>query len=205
MYTQMYTHWSLKSIMQALFGLYTISMKYLFKRSNRNTHYYKRRVPKDLQSHYPKPFIEISLKKNDKSIAVALCEIQHKKIEKEFSRLRQGLPKEQVITDYQKTLNKLNEYNLTPQDSVNRNNDAELARDRFYESIDDTIYERTTPEEYTALQANHTALPLHLLSTQQRDALAIIQGTFRLSSSQYPSEYLRLLGKTENKKSHCRM
>ena len=105
-----------------------------------------------------------------------------------------------MITDYQKTLNKLNEYNLSPQDSVNRNNDAELARDRFYESIDDTIYERTTPEEYTALQANHTTLPLHLLSTQQRDALAIIQGTFRMSASQYPSEYLRLLGKTENKK-----
>ena len=61
----MYTHWSLKVIMQALFGLYTISMKYLFKRSNRNTYYYKRRVPKDLQSHYPKPFIEISLEVKD--------------------------------------------------------------------------------------------------------------------------------------------
>ncbi len=109
----MYTHWRLKVIIQALFGLYTISMKYLFKRSNRNTYYYKRRVLKDLQSHYPKPFIEISLKKNDKSITAELCEIQHKKIEKEFARLRRELPKEQVISDYQKTLNKLNEYNLS--------------------------------------------------------------------------------------------
>jgi hypothetical protein len=54
-------------MIQIALGSYTIVMNYLFKRSNRNTYYYKRRVPKDLQAHYPKSFIEISLRQNDQT------------------------------------------------------------------------------------------------------------------------------------------
>tara|TARA_B110000503_G_scaffold97976_1_gene146873 strand:+ start:112 stop:393 length:282 start_codon:yes stop_codon:yes gene_type:complete len=55
-------------MIQITLGSYTIVMNYLFKRSNRNTYYYKRRVPKDLQAHYPKPFIEISLRQSDQTV-----------------------------------------------------------------------------------------------------------------------------------------
>lgn len=48
-------------MMQRNVGTYTISIKYLFKRGNRNTYCYRRRVPNELAQHYPKPFIEISL------------------------------------------------------------------------------------------------------------------------------------------------
>ena len=50
-------------------GEYTIAMKYLFKRSNRYTYYYKRKVPDDLQTHYHKPFIEISLGQTDRALS----------------------------------------------------------------------------------------------------------------------------------------
>ena len=62
-------------MMQFAIGTYTISMKYLFKRSNRNTYYHRRRVPADLADQYPKPFIEISLKQNDKSVVAALVAV----------------------------------------------------------------------------------------------------------------------------------
>lgn len=53
-------------------GTYTISMKYLFKRGNRNTYYYRRRVPTELAEYCPKPFIEISLKHSDRAaLAIA--------------------------------------------------------------------------------------------------------------------------------------
>ncbi|MGB2358865.1 MAG: DUF6538 domain-containing protein [Porticoccaceae bacterium] len=47
-------------------------MKYLFKRGNRNTYYYRRRVPTELAEYCPKPFIEISLKHSDRAaLAIA--------------------------------------------------------------------------------------------------------------------------------------
>ena len=87
-------------MLQINIGSYSFSMKYLFKRSSRNTYYYKRRVPKDLQEHYPKPFIEISLKQNDKSIAAALYQEKHRLVEEQFKRLRQGLPKHNLLSNY---------------------------------------------------------------------------------------------------------
>jgi hypothetical protein len=84
-------------MMQFAIGTYSISMKYLFKRSNRNTYYYRRRVPADLAEQYPKPFIEISLKQNDKSVAAALYQEKHRLVEDQFKRLRQGLPKHNVL------------------------------------------------------------------------------------------------------------
>ena len=35
------------------------------------------------------------------ALAAVICEQQHKKIEQQFARLRQGLPKDQVLTNYQ--------------------------------------------------------------------------------------------------------
>lgn len=88
-------------------------MKYLLKRSNRNTYYYRRRVPADLADQYPKPFIEISLKQNDKSVAAALYQEKHRLVEEQFKRLSRGLTKNQVLTDYQTALKLLASHGLT--------------------------------------------------------------------------------------------
>jgi len=53
-------------------------------------------VPKDLEEHYPKPFIEISLRQTDRSVAAAICQETHLLVEEQFKRLRQGLPRDRV-------------------------------------------------------------------------------------------------------------
>ena len=185
-------------MIQITIGSYTIAMNYLFKRSNRNTYYYRRRVPKDLQAHYPKPFIEISLKQNDQTLAAVLCEEKNRIVEQQFKRLYQGLPKDQVLTNYEGALKHLGDFNLTPRDMNSA--EAKHARDRLYDAIDETVRQQTTSDMYGAIQTKEAAFPLHLLSDEQRSALAIIQGKFRLTASQYPAEYLRLKGKTESRR-----
>ena len=187
-------------MIQITIGSYSIAMKYLIKRSTRNTYYYRRRVPKDLVTHYPKPFIEISLKQNDPTLAAVMCEQQHKKIEQQFARLRQGLPKDQVLTNYESAISYLDGFNLSLQDAIPAMNGAELARERLYETIDDSLQSKMTAKDYQAFNNNQTDFPTHLLSEEQRSALAIIQGKFRLNASQYPAEYLRLRHKLENRK-----
>ena len=185
-------------MIQITLGSYIIVMNYLFKRSNRNTYYYRRRVPKDLQAHYPKPFIDISLRQNDQTLAAVLCEDQHKIVEQQFKRLRQGLPKDQVLTNYEGALKYLENFNLTPQDMSNP--DAEHARDHLYDTIEEAIRQQVKPDMYGAIQTKEATFPHHLLNDEQRSALAIVQGKFRLTASQYPAEYLRLTGKTENRR-----
>ena len=187
-------------MIQITIGSYSIAMKYLTKRSTRNTYYYRRRVPKDLVTHYPKPFIEISLKQNDPTLAAVMCEQQHKKIEQQFARLRQGLPKDQVLTNYESAISYLDGFNLSLQDAIPAMNGAELARERLYETIDDSLQSKMTAKDYQAFNNNQTDFPTHLLSEEQRSALAIIQGKFRLNASQYPAEYLRLRDKLANHK-----
>ena len=46
--------------MQINLGAFTVFMKYLSKRPNRKTYYYRRRVPEDLLRHYDKSYIEVS-------------------------------------------------------------------------------------------------------------------------------------------------
>ena len=146
-------------MIQINIGSYSIAMKYLTKRSTRNTYYYKRRVPKDLLAHYPKPFIEISLRQNDQTLAAVMCEQQHKKIEQQFARLRQGLPKDQVLTNYEAALTYLDGFNLSPQDAIPTTNGAELARERLYETIDESIRQQTSSVTYRAIHEKKRSLP----------------------------------------------
>ena len=114
-------------------------MKYLFKRSSRNTYYYKRRVPKDLEEHYPKPFIEISLRQTDRSVAAAICQETHLRVEEQFKRLRQGLPRDQVLSNYQAATALLKKHGLTESDAEATGDGADEAKESFLDNIDDTI------------------------------------------------------------------
>lgn len=187
-------------MIQTTIGYYTIVMNYLFKRSNRNTYYYKRRVPKDLQAHYTKPFIEISLRQNDQTIAAVLCEEQHRIIEQQFKRLRQGLPKGQVLSNYQSAIGLLADFDLTRKDAHLSDEGTEHAKNNFFDEMDDIIRVNASSDVYADYRHNKIPFPQHLLNDEQRSALAIIQGKFRLTASQYPEEYLRLTGRVENRR-----
>ena len=187
-------------MLQFAIGTYTISMKYLFKRSNRNTYYYRRRVPADLADQYPKPFIEISLKQNDKSVAAALYQEKHRLVEDQFKRLRQGLPKHNVLSNYQAAIALLAKHDLTEADAKASTQGAEEAKQTFYENVDDTIRDRSSEQDYAAYRHNEAPFPHHLLDDTQRSALAIAQGEFRLTASAYPAEYLRITGRINNRR-----
>jgi integrase len=187
-------------MLQINIGSYSFSMKYLFKRSSRNTYYYKRRVPKDLQEHYPKPFIEISLRQTDRSVAAAICQETHLLVEEQFKRLRQGLPRDQVLSNYQAAAALLKKHGLTESDAEATGDGADEAKESFLDSIDDAIRVKSTDAEYAAFRHNETAFPYHLLDEEQRAALAIAKGEFRLKASQYPAEYLRLKNKDSSRR-----
>ena len=124
--------------MQINLGAFTVYMKYLFKRSNRKTYYYRRRVPEDLLRHYDKSYIEVSLKQTDKLLASKVCEKFHQQIEKEFRRLRMGLSKQEELSNFDAAVNHLKLFNLTPEDADN-NYEENPAKDIFFESLDNTL------------------------------------------------------------------
>ena len=186
-------------MMEINLGTFTVYMKYLFKRANRKTYYYRRRVPEDLLQHYSRAYIEVSLKQTDKVLASKICERYHEKIEKEFRRLRQGLSKQEELSNFEAAVNHLKLFGLTPDDALGENDEAEYARDIFFDSIDNSIANKLSGDEYQSYMAGNT-IPLGALSEEQRSALSVITGQFRLMASQYPTEYLRLTGQSDNRK-----
>ena len=184
--------------MQINLGAFTVYMKYLSKRPNRKTYYYRRRVPKDLLRHYDKSYIEVSLKQTDKVLASKVCEKFHQQIEKEFRRLRMGLSKQEELSNFEAAVNHLKLFNLTPEDA-NDNYEANPAKDIFFESLDNTLLKNLSAKEYRSYMEGNKS-HLTALSEEQRSALSIITGQFRLMASQYPREYLKLRGQSENKK-----
>ena len=184
--------------MQINLGAFTVYMKYLSKRPNRKTYYYRRRVPKDLLRHYDKSYIEVSLKQTDKVVASKVCEKFHQQIEKEFRRLRMGLSKQEELSNFDAAVNHLKLFNLTPEDASD-NYEANPAKDIFFESLDNTLLKNLSAKEYRSYMEGNKS-HLTALSEEQRSALSIITGQFRLMASQYPREYLKLRGQSENKK-----
>ena len=132
--------------MQINLGAFTVYMKYLFKRSNRKTYYYRRRVPEDLLRHYDKSYIEVSLKQTDKLLASKVCEKFHQQIEKEFRRLRMGLSKQEELSNFDAAVNHLKLFNLTPEDADN-NYEENPAKDIFFESLDKTLSKNLSANE----------------------------------------------------------
>ena len=184
--------------MQINLGAFTVYMKYLSKRPNRKTYYYRRRVPEDLLRHYDKSYIEVSLKQTDKVLASKVCEKFHQQIEKEFRRLRMGLSKQEELSNFEAAVNHLKLFNLTPEDA-NDNYEANPAKDIFFESLDNTLLRNLSAKEYRSYMEGNKS-HLTALSEEERSALSIIKGEYRLMASQYPREYLKLRGQSENKK-----
>ena len=83
-----------------LFRGFTVHMSYLHRAKGRNVYSYRRLVPADLRQHYPGREIIKSLKTSDKTVALRECGKVNRQIEAEFSRLRNGLPREQEETQH---------------------------------------------------------------------------------------------------------
>jgi hypothetical protein len=131
-------------------------------------------VPKELAQHYPKPFIEISLKQSDRTVAAAVSQETHQMVEEQFERLRQGLPKNKILTNYQSALELLARHNLTEADAKAKGQGANEAKDPFFDSLDDTIRAKSSEKDYTAFRYDENPFPYHLLDDDQRAALTML-------------------------------
>ena len=74
-------------------GLYSIVMKYAHRPSSGKTIYYRRRIPKGLESHYDgKTFCVKTTGTTDPKLAAAIIVRINTQVEKDWERLHQGLP-----------------------------------------------------------------------------------------------------------------
>ena len=74
-------------------GLYSIVMKYAHRQSPGKTIYYRRRIPKGLESHYDgKTFFVKSTGTTEPKLAAAILIRINTQAERDWNRLRQGLP-----------------------------------------------------------------------------------------------------------------
>jgi len=74
-------------------GLYSIVMKYAHRQSPGKTIYYRRRIPKGLESYYDgKTFFVKSTGTTDAKLAAAILIRNNTQAERDWDRLRQGLP-----------------------------------------------------------------------------------------------------------------
>ena len=74
-------------------GLYSIIMKYAHLQSSGKTIYYRRRIPKGLESHYGgKTYLVKSTGSTEPKLAAAVLVRINTQTERDWNRLRQGLP-----------------------------------------------------------------------------------------------------------------
>ena len=176
-------------------GPVKLAMKYLQYRSSRDKYYYRRLVPDDLQAHYPRPELFFSLKTSDKKLAVKLCDRFTRQYDGEFYRLRNGLSKDKVSNLHSKAIQRLKDFKIAS------TKPDEHMKDLFYDYLDEQITNNISGKEYEKWLEGYD-LPDKALDPVDRAAFAIVKGEFRLKVSQYPEEYLRLNGWTDDKKKY---
>lgn len=64
---------------------------HLHRRKGSKNYSYRRRIPTDLQDHYGKPEIKISLRTPDYSVAVQRLRIEDLRVDQDFARIRREL------------------------------------------------------------------------------------------------------------------
>jgi len=124
-------------------------MQYITKVSGSNQWYYKRRIPKDVQSHYPSNKdnkIVKSLRTDNKKDAVLKASKLTRELEAEWSQFRgKGLVLSGTTLDKAREL--LKQYGLPPS---KRSKSDEVAFDLFADSINDSLPLDVQEELYDA-------------------------------------------------------
>ncbi|MDG2090870.1 MAG: hypothetical protein P8J61_07175, partial [Gammaproteobacteria bacterium] len=128
-------------------GLFSLTILYLHKPKERNTWHYRRLVPADLRRHYSQAILLKSLKTKDKTQAGMSCLKVNDRYEKEFDRLRRGLPKERAASVHQEALKLLYEYDIAPEIEMD-----ELTRmaleGQFLDQLEAQLSDKLSKEEF---------------------------------------------------------
>jgi integrase len=178
-------------------------MQYITKVSGSNKWYYKRRIPLDVQSHYPdnkdKKIVK-SLRTDNKKDAVFKASKLTRELEAEWNQLRgKGLVLSGTTLDKGREL--LKQYGLPPSKRSRRD---EVAFDLFVDSIEDSLSLDVQEEFHDAClakdkDAEDDLLVLNLLP-EQLAALGLSNGSVVFTASLILEEHLKHKGWLSDKK-----
>ena len=178
-------------------------MQYITKVSGSNKWYYKRRIPQDVQSHYPKNKdnkIVKSLRTSNKKDAVLKASKLTRELEEEWNQFRgKGLVLSGTTLDKAREL--LKQYGLPPSKRSKRD---EAAFDLFVDSINDSLSSDVQEELYDAHfsgdeDTDNNLLVLNLLP-EQLAALDLSNGGVVFTASLILEEHLKHKGWLSDKK-----
>ena len=180
-----------------------VVMQYITKVSGSNKWYYKRRIPLDVQSHYPdnkdKKIVK-SLRTDNKKDAVFKASKLTRELEAEWNQLRgKGLVLSGTTLDKGREL--LKQYGLPPSKRSRRD---EVAFDLFVDSIEDSLSLDVQEELFDAYlskdkDAEDDLLVLNLLP-EQLAALGLSNGSVVFTASLILEEHLKNEGWLSNNK-----
>jgi len=171
-----------------------VIMQYITKVSGSNKWYYKRRIPQDVQSHYPdnkdKKIVK-SLKTENKQDAIRKASQFTREFEAEWDMIRGKAP---ILTGtiFDKARDVLERNGLPPSKRSKHN---ELEYDFFADSLDESLPKEAKDALYLAHMNKDTGATNDLLALylepEQLAAIAISDGTFVLNASTILEEHLK--------------
>lgn len=171
-------------------GLFSLTAHYLHKPKGRHTWYYRRLVPADLRKHYSQPTLLLSLKTRDKTQAARSCLKLNDQFEKEFDRLRRGLPKRRSSSLHQKAIQLLYEHDIAPE--IDMDDGARTALEgAFLDHLEDKLSDKLSKEEFERVWYKEGDPSAHL-DVIEATALEILRGRYRPLASAYPNSYVHL-------------
>ena len=179
-------------------GLFSLTLHYLHKPKGRHTWYYRRQVPADLRRHYSQPALLKSLKTRDKTQAARSCLKLNDQVEKEFDRLRRGLPKRRSSSLHQKAIQMLYEYDIAPE--IEMDDGARTALEgKFLDHLEDKLSDKLSKEEFEHVWYKEGDPSAHL-DVVEAVALEILRGRYRPLASAFPNSYVHLKHRENDKK-----
>jgi integrase len=179
-------------------GLYSIVMKYAHRPSSGKTIYYRRRIPKGLESHYDgKTFFVKSTGTTDAKLAAAILMRINTQAERDWGRLRQGLPMS-VSEEMNDSVGQV----LAPFGLNSLGRGSEVGKELFIESIFDQLPSSLKHEVVDNKlggdqlhQAVESVLPPSL-----KIAYGRVNGRINLLASDYCEQYIEERGRSDDKK-----
>ena len=178
-----------------------ISMPYLHLPKGRNTYYYRRSVPKALRRVLKKAEILRSLKTTDKNLALLRMENVHMEVEAQLRRAEHSLQTQGPASDFEAAIQAMQARGINP--FRRGENDDDLEREAFYEEIDGKFQQALPKSQYQALQEGQMAVPIQLLSPQDRIIYETLKNDFRPNASDYLSHYIALKKSTNKKRNNA--
>ena len=179
-------------------GLYSIVMKYAHRQSPGKTIYYRRRIPKGLESHYGgKTFFVKSTGTTEPKLAAAILIRINTQAERDWNRLRQGLPlsvSEEMNDSVGQVLAPFGLNSLGRGSAVGKGLFLESIFDQLPDALKCEVVDNTLGGDQLH-QAVESVLPASL-----KIAYGRVNGRINLLASDYCKEYIEERGRSDDKK-----